>query len=472
MGVRRSIVTSVIVFAFTGLFSLLGQGTRGQQPTYKVSGKLVGGPSLFASRFGPTVLFSLNLRPARDDEREVAPVVLRGKLNADGSFEVLNVSPGTYVFMVNPAGAVLRSVPTIVVTNRDVTGLEIPLVLTDVVTNRQNLQTAWSLPGYWSGVATSKDGMFATSPAVDAATTPPFATATMPGHIREIDYDGTVRREIPIRPFRSMRLAVAHFSGSSAPVFLMYGSFVYAPNGGEPLTDVRAFDEKGNLVWAHPSLEGASDVAVLDSGNNLDNVAVGYTTRGLLVLNSQGQLLWESTTNPYVYHLAAGDVRGEGRPQVVTPSNFGRVHIFSGARAEIANFDPGTQTSMVRVGKLSDSNRTATIFAVGANQTDSAATVSSLSGDGKINWSVRLPSNITPLTIYSASLASGRPWLAVALLGGQVYVVDAKQGTIIGSIDGQSLLPEVGWVAGEDGAAPRLVVSTEKALNGYIVGAK
>ena len=152
MGVRRSIVTSVIVFAFTGLFSLLGQGTRGQQPTYKVSGKLVGGPPLFASRFGPTVLFSLNLRPARDDERGVAPVVLRGKLNADGSFEVLNVSPGTYVFMVNPAGAVLRSVPTIVVTNRDVTGLEIPLVLTDVVTNRQNLQTAWSLPGYWSAL--------------------------------------------------------------------------------------------------------------------------------------------------------------------------------------------------------------------------------------------------------------------------------------------------------------------------------
>lgn len=261
---------------------------------------------------------------------------------------------------------------------------------------------------------------------------------------------------------------VGNRSRIHGPVFLAR----YAPNGGEPLTDVRAFDEKGNLVWAHPSLEGASDVAVLDSGNNLDNVAVGYTTRGLLVLNSQGQLLWESTTNRYVYHLAAGDVRGEGRPQVVTPSNFGRVHIFSGAGAEIANFDPGTQTSMVRVGKLSDSDRTATIFAVGANQTDSAATVSSLSGDGKINWSVRLPSNITPLTIYSASLASGRPWLAVALLGGQVYVVDAKQGTIIGSIDGQSLLPEVGWVAGEDGAAPRLVVSTEKALNGYIVGAK
>ncbi|HYR90961.1 MAG TPA: hypothetical protein VE422_43280 [Terriglobia bacterium] len=86
-------------------------------------------------------------------------------------------------------------------------------------------------------------------------------------------------------------------------------------------------------------------------------------------------------------------------------------------------------------------------------------------------WNV-LPSNITPLTIHSASLAADKPWLAVALQGGQVYVVDAKQGTIIGSIDGQNLLPEVGWIAGKDGAAPRLVVSTEKALNGYTVGAR
>jgi hypothetical protein len=189
-------------------------------------------------------------------------------------------------------------------------------------------------------------------------------------------------------------------------------------------------------------------------------------------LNSEGQLLWASTTNRNVYHVATGDVRGEGRPQVVTTSEFGRVHIFDGAGANIANHDSGTQATMVRVGKLSESDPTATIFAIGAKRTDPEATVTSLSGAGKVNWSVQLPSNITPLTIYSASLASHRPWLAVALQGGQVYVVDAKQGTIIGSIDGQTLLPEVGWIAGKDGAAPRLVVSTETALNGYTVGGK
>jgi hypothetical protein len=214
-------------------------------------GKLVGGPSPLSSRFGPTVLFSLRLRPPRtDDDRPVRQLVLQGTLKADGSFEVSNVPAGTYEFTVNPAGAVLRSVPTIVVTNGDVTGVEIPLVRTDVVTSRQNLDTAWSLLGYWSGFTTSEDGIYATSPGADAATTPVFARATMPGHIREIDYDGTIRQEIPIPPFRSMRLAVAHFSGSSKPVFLMYGSFV--PGSAQP-SDVHAFDDKGNLLWAHPS---------------------------------------------------------------------------------------------------------------------------------------------------------------------------------------------------------------------------
>jgi hypothetical protein len=470
VGLRRSIVTLLIAFALMGVASSLGQGTITQQSTYKVSGRLVGGPPTLATRFGPGVLFSMRQRlPRTDDERPIRPLTFSGNVNPDGSFEVSNVPAGTYEFTVNPAGAVLRSVPIIVVTNGDVTGVEIPLVRTDVATSRQNLGTAWSLPGYWSGVAPAENGIYATAPGADAATTPFFARATMPGHIREIDYDGTIRQEIPIPPFRSMRLAVAHFSGSSKPVFLMYGSFV--PGSAQP-SDVHAFDDKGNLLWAHPFLQGASDVAVLDSGNNMDNVAVAHVVRGLSVLNSEGQLLWASTTNRNVYHVAVGDVLGQGTPQVVTTSEWGRVHIFSGAGANISNLDPGTQASMVRVGKLSETDRTATIFAIGAKRTESAATVTSLSGAGKVNWSVQLSSNITPPYIYSASVAHGRPWLAVALQGGQVYVVDAKQGMIIGSIDGQSLLPEVSWIAGKDGAAPRLVVSTGTALNGYSVGGK
>ena len=109
-----------------------------------------------------------------------------------------------------------------------VSGVEVPLVLTDVVTSRRNLEPAWSLPGYWSGVSASvKDGtIYAAAPAVDAATTTVFAAATMPGHLRQIDFNGKILREIPIAAFRSVKLVVAHFSQERDPVFLMFGSFV------------------------------------------------------------------------------------------------------------------------------------------------------------------------------------------------------------------------------------------------------
>ena len=127
-------------------------------------------------------------------------------------------------------------------TNSDVTGMEIPLVRTDVVTSRQNLAMAWSLPGSWSGVAPSENGIYATSPDADAVMALFFVKATMPRYIREIDYDGSVRQEIPLPSFKSMRLAVAHFSGSSKPAFVMYGSFV--ERNPQP-SDVRAFDDQG-----------------------------------------------------------------------------------------------------------------------------------------------------------------------------------------------------------------------------------
>ena len=65
-----------------------------------------------------------------------------------------------------------------------------------------------------------------------------------------------------------------------------------------------------------------------------------------------------------------------------------------------ANFDSGTPASMIRVGKLSENDRTATIFAMGAKQAHSTAMVTSLSGAGKVNLSVGLPSNVTPVTVF------------------------------------------------------------------------
>src|SRR5438093_10412324 len=116
---------------------------------------------------------------------------------------------------------------------------------------------------------------------------------------------------------------------------------------------------------------------------------------------------------------------------------------------------------MVRVGKLSPGEFIATIFAMGGGSTDAAVTVTAVTGAGKINWSAQLPSNITPPSIYSASVAPGKPWVAVGLGDGQVFVVRGRDGTIIGTIDGQRLFREVVRARENAGGDPRLGVPAQ-----------
>lgn len=53
-----------------------------------------------------------------------------------------------------------------------------------------------------------------------------------------------------------------------------------------------------------------------------------------------------------------------------------------------------------------------------------------------------------------------------------MFVVDGTDGTIIGSIDGQSSFPVVAWATDKAGGNPRLVVSTHDVLRAFTVTAK
>jgi hypothetical protein len=279
-------------------------------------------------------------------------------------------------------------------------------------------------------------------------------------------FSGKTLREIPTAGFGSTKIVLARLSSSNDPAFLLFESF---PDG------VHALDRNGNILWTDTAVKGGVyDIAVMEpQGSAFDEVVISYYGRqGIHVLNSRGEILWKMKSDSWNPPVAAGDVLGEGKPQVVTISDAGHLQILNSAGTLVSDLGSEARATTIRVGKLSPNDPTATILSLVVQAQSSMVAASALSGTGKTKWAASLHSNITPPMVYSASLAPGKPWLAVSLEGGQIYVLDAAQGAIIANIDGQTWLPEVSWVASRTGMVPHLIVSTHDVLRAYTVAAK
>jgi hypothetical protein len=196
-------------------------------------------------------------------------------------------------------------------------------------------------------------------------------------------------------------------------------------------------------------------------GDKSDEVIVGFNGGGgVHVLNSSGQRVWDNRTIGNVWHVSAGDVAADGKPRVVTTSARGQVHVFSTDGADRQDINPGFYANMVRVGQASG-NVPATILAsTGGGQPQTI--VAAMTGTGTIKWTLAMEAGS-----HSAEAATGKPWFALGLQGGQVQVIDFERGVVIASIDGQGMRPEVTWLAGTDGGAPLLVISTGSKLSAY-----
>jgi len=314
------------------------------------------------------------------------------------------------------------------------------------------LEPAWSVQGMWSGVAgNERKGTI-------------YALSLFGGCV-ELDSAGKVLREISVAPGGSRLLRLARFRRHEKPALLTFD--VWAG-------DLRALDSDGKELWSYPEATGIDDVWAADlDGDGTDEVIVGYNGgTGLHVLNGEGQLQWKSTAIGNVWHVCAGNVWGEETSQVVTTSAAGGVHVFGSDGKERVDLSAGCYAFMVRVGRISKEDNAATIFVAGSPldvaSTQREAVVAALSGDGRTNWSLRLPAGGVA-SAASASLAPTRPWLAVGMRNGDVHVVDAKAGKLIASTGGQSAQAEVAWASPEDKGAPLLLVATGMKLNAFPV---
>lgn len=304
----------------------------------------------------------------------------------------------------------------------------------------RGLAAAWSLEGRWTGVAVDQQaGLIYTRRYASGA---------------EVDPAGQIRREfrLPLGEGRTLRFA--KFPSPTLIAFSRWGP-----------DDVSAFDLRGTRLWTYPKATGVDEVWIGDlDGDQSDEVVIGYNANsGVHVVDGKGQLRWKSTAIGNVWHVTVGDVQGRGRPQVVTTSALGRVHVFAtdtNKREDV--FASGIYVTMVRAAKLSANAEAATIFAAGSALDSKVSTVVALAGDGKRLWQLQLPSEVV-----AADVASTRPWLALATRDGHVFVVDAVKKQVVGIAEEQGNA-EIAWI----GDPPLLLVATGQSLNAFYVAAQ
>jgi hypothetical protein len=320
------------------------------------------------------------------------------------------------------------------------------------------LEQAWSVDGVRGGVVGDlKTGL--------------IYTATTSAEIVERDLTGAIRRRIALPPGPAMAsvatLRLARVAGDKRPTLLAFGIWSQA---------VRAFDLDGRQLWSYPNAAepgpiGIDDVNVVDlDGDGTDEVIIGFNgSTGVRVIDSKGQLVWQSTSIGNVWNVSGGDVLGDGRAQVITTSAQGLVHVFSSNGSERKDIHPAFYANMVRVGKTAEAAGAATIFAMG--DVGGFTTIAALSGNGSARWSLQLPSSVQA-SVRGAWLARMKPWLAVGVRDGAVHVIDVERGTRIGSIEGQNPMLEVGWAENDGNGSPLLLVSGGGTLTAYRIIAR
>jgi outer membrane protein assembly factor BamB len=306
------------------------------------------------------------------------------------------------------------------------------------------------------------------------------------GHCAELDPTGKVVRRFDLATRSGDSLRVVALPGGRGSVLLTFNRWV-------PNIELKAFDRDGKVLWTYPA--GYQDVSTCDlDGDGSEEVLVGYPSDslrvvgpgqfarrgigGLHVLGADGKLLWKTSPDLWAHRVSAGDVSGEGRPQVIL-SVWGKeqIHLFSGRGDAQRVLDGGIHAPDVCVIPARESGAPGTIVAGSLafeekNGKARGVTLAALDGEGVRKWTLALPigNALLPIGLFVCP-APDRPWLAVGTRG-RVDVVDAEAGQVVASLWTSavgSTPTAVSWAASPGHDSPLLLVASIRDLGGYRV---
>lgn len=222
------------------------------------------------------------------------------------------------------------------------------------------------------------------------------------------------------------------------------------------------YDRNGKLLWtklnwAHPP----TSIAFVDLGDNKQGALIGTKYCAANLIGPGGKQV-DSVSVGYhgaAMSVAAGDMDGNGRPELLAGSRVGGVHYKElGSGRQWTKF-MGAEVSQVALADLNGDGKRELI--AGSKNSYLLATDAA----GNVLWSRDVGNSVLDLAILNQN-RDGKPEIAVATEGGMVRVVNAD-GEIVGTMQTSDDITKIMAVDSDGNGSPRIVAG---ASDGFVYG--
>ncbi len=255
-------------------------------------------------------------------------------------------------------------------------------------------------------------------------------------------------------PSRMLRLA--RLTSGRAPGFVV----------GQPWSArIHAFDADGQYLWQHTSDDAVRAIWATDlDGDERDEVIIAAQgENGLRAVNADGSLRWKARSVTGFWGVVSLPPAAGVAPKVVGLDYANQVCVFDASgmlERRIAGTEGWSWDQMALAHASPGSAPTVVLTSAGA------LALTAVDPAGELLW--RISERVGRTYVWALAGATDRPWAAVGLKDGRVFVYDVREGTRLASVM-PGWYERLAWVPGTGDESPLLIAATTQGIKAYVM---